>query len=111
VLQDAVSRAGIPAMSLWAAVPHYVAQAPSPKATVALLRKVEDLVDVAIDLVDLEDRARAWEQMVDELAAEDGDIMEYVKLLEERSVAELPEASGEAIAQEFERFLRRRGPG
>ena len=109
VLQDAVIRAGIPALSLWAAVPHYVAQAPSPKATVALLRKIEDLLDVAVDLADLEERARAWEQTVNELAAEDGEIAEYVRSLEERSVTDLPEASGEAIAQEFERFLRRRG--
>jgi proteasome assembly chaperone (PAC2) family protein len=109
VLQDAVTRAEIPAISLWAAVPHYVAQAPSPKATVALLRKIEDLLDVAVDLDDLEERARAWEQTVDELAGEDTEIAEYVRSLEERSVTDLPEASGEAIAREFERFLRRRG--
>lgn len=109
VLQDACTQAGVPALSLWAAVPHYVAQPPSPKATVALLRKVEDLLDFAIDLGDLEDRARGWEHTVDELAAEDSDIAEYVHSLEERDVTDLPEATGEAIAREFERFLRRRG--
>jgi proteasome assembly chaperone (PAC2) family protein len=109
VLQDACTQASLPALSLWAAVPHYVAQPPSPKATVALLRKIEDLLDFAVDLGDLEDRARGWEHTVDELAAEDGDIAEYVHSLEEREVTELPEATGEAIAQEFERFLRRRG--
>ncbi len=109
VLQDACQRAGMSSVSLWAAVPHYVAQPPSPKATVALLRRVEDLLDVAVDLGDLEDEARSWERTVDELAAEDNEISEYVSSLEQRAVTELPEASGEVIAQEFERFLRRRG--
>lgn len=109
VLQDACHRAGIPSVSLWAAVPHYVSQAPSPKATVALLRRIEDLLDLAVDLGDLEESARAWEATVDELAAEDSDIAEYVHSLEQRAVTDLPEASGEVIAQEFERFLRRRG--
>lgn len=109
VLQDACVQAGLPAVSLWAAVPHYVSQPPSPKATVALLRRVEDLLDLAVDFGDLEEQARSWERTVDELAGEDSDIAEYVRSLEERDVTDLPEASGEAIAREFERFLRRRG--
>ncbi len=109
VLQDACHRRGMASVSLWAAVPHYVSQPPSPKATVALLRRIEDLLDVAVDLGELEESARAWERTVDELAAEDGEIAEYVQSLEQRAVTDLPEASGEVIAQEFERFLRRRG--
>lgn len=109
VLTEACRGAGIPSLSLWAAVPHYVSQSPSPKATVALLRRVEDLLDLALDFGELEESARAWEATVDALAAEDTDIAEYVRSLEERSVTELPEASGEVIAEEFERFLRRRG--
>lgn len=109
VLQDACVQAGLPSLSLWAAVPHYVAQPPAPKATMALLRRIEDLLDLAVDLGDLEQRARDWERTVNELAAEDGDVAEYVRSLEERDVTDLPEASGEAIAREFERFLRRRG--
>lgn len=109
VLQDACVHRRMPAVSLWAAVPHYVAQPPSPKATVALLRRLEDLLDVAIDLGQLEQSARDWEQSVNELMAEDQDVADYVRSLEERDVADLPEASGEMIAQEFERFLRRRG--
>ncbi|HEX7353666.1 MAG TPA: PAC2 family protein [Mycobacteriales bacterium] len=109
VLTEACRATGIPALSLWAAVPHYVSQSPSPKATVALLRRVEDLLDLALDFGELEDAARAWETTVDQLAAEDSDISEYVRSLEERAVTELPEASGEVIAEEFERFLRRRG--
>ena len=100
---------------MWAAVPHYVAQPPCPKATLALLRKVEDLLDLTIPLGDLPDEARAWERGVDELASEDEEVADYVRTLEQaRDTADLPEASGEAIAQEFERYLRRRageGPG
>ncbi|MEZ5116681.1 MAG: PAC2 family protein [Candidatus Nanopelagicales bacterium] len=110
VLQDACARAGVPAVSLWAAVPHYVAQPPCPKATLALVRRIEDLLDVPVPLGDLVEDARAWELGVDELAAEDEEVAEYVRQLEEaRDTTELPEASGEAIAREFERYLRRRG--
>jgi proteasome assembly chaperone (PAC2) family protein len=110
VIQDACTRFGIPAISLWAAVPHYVASPPCPKATLALVGRIEDLLDVPVPLGDLPEEARAWEAGVDELASEDDEIEEYVKQLEEvRDTADLPEASGEAIAREFERYLRRRG--
>jgi predicted ATP-grasp superfamily ATP-dependent carboligase len=112
VLQDACAKADLTTVSLWAAVPHYVAQPPSPKATLALLRRVEDLLDVTVPLGDLPEEARAWENGVNELAEQDSEVAEYVKALEEQKDAtELPEASGDAIAREFERFLRRRGPG
>lgn len=110
VIQDACTRFGIPAASLWAAVPHYVAQPPCPKATLALVRRIEDLLDVPVPLGDLVEEARAWEIGVDELAAEDDEVADYVRQLEEaRDTTDLPEASGEAIAREFERYLRRRG--
>ncbi|MEP6761565.1 MAG: PAC2 family protein [Sporichthyaceae bacterium] len=109
VINDACGRAGIPALSIWAAVPHYVAQPPCPKATLALLRHIEDLLDVPIPLGELPEDARAWERGVDELAAEDAEVAEYVRSLEEaKDLAEAPEASGDAIAREFERYLRRR---
>ena len=109
VLQDACAQAGIPAVSLWAAVPHYVAQPPCPKATLALLARIEDLLDVPVPLGDLPEESRAWQIGVDELAAEDDEIAAYVRTLEEAvDTAELPEASGDAIAREFERYLRRR---
>ena len=111
VLQDSAARAGLPSVSFWAAVPHYVAQPPCPKATLALLRHVEEMLDLAIPLGDLPEEARAWERGVDELAGEDEEIAEYVQRLERaRDTTELPEASGEHIAREFERYLRRRGP-
>ena len=110
VLHDAAAVLELPALSLWAAVPHYVGQPPSPKATLALLRMVEEMLDVTIPLGDLPEDARAWEHGVDELAEEDSEIGAYVRQLEEaKDTADLPEASGEAIAQEFERYLRRRG--
>lgn len=108
VLSQALAGTGLPSVSFWAAVPHYVAQTPCPKAALALLRRVEDLLDVTVPLGDLPDRAREWERQVDELAAEDEDVAAYIATLEDREPAtELPEASGEAIAKEFERFLQR----
>ncbi|MGW5421030.1 PAC2 family protein [Streptomyces sp. NPDC003943] len=112
ILQEACTHAGVPAVSLWAAVPHYVSQPPNPKATLALLNRLEDLIDLRIPLGELPEDARAWQVGVDQLAAEDSEVAEYVQTLEEaRDTAELPEASGEAIAREFERYLRRREPG
>jgi proteasome assembly chaperone (PAC2) family protein len=110
VFQDLCAQAGLPAVSFWAAVPHYVAQPPCPKATLALLRRVEDLLDLPVPLGDLPEQARTWERSVDELAAEDSDVAEYIASLEQREPeVDLPEASGEAIAKEFERYLRRGG--
>ncbi len=109
VLQHACADAGLPAVSLWASVPHYVAQPPCPKATLALLRGVEDVLDVSLPLADLPAEARAWERGVDELAEQDSEVAEYVRTLEEaKDATDLPEASGDAIAREFERYLRRR---
>jgi phytoene/squalene synthetase len=91
-------------------VPHYVAQSPSPKVTLALLRSVEDVLDAPLPQAELPEEARAWERGVDELAQQDSDVAEYVRTLEEaKDATDLPEASGDAIAREFERYLRRRG--
>ena len=112
VLQHEASRRGLDALSVWAAVPHYVAHPPSPKATAALLVQIEELLGEPIPLGDLPDDAEAWQHGVDELAADDSEIAEYVSQLEQaKDTADLPEASGEAIAREFERYLRRRDRG
>jgi proteasome assembly chaperone (PAC2) family protein len=109
VIVDAAHEAGIPTMSVWAAVPHYAGGSPSPKATLALLTRLEELLDTIIGHDDLPEQARAWEHGVDELAQSDDEVAEYVQTLEQaQDTTELPEASGDAIAREFERYLRRR---
>ncbi|RCW40448.1 putative ATP-grasp superfamily ATP-dependent carboligase [Halopolyspora algeriensis] len=113
IFQDACVQAGIPAISFWAAVPHYVSQPPSPKATLALLHRVEETLDLEVPLSNLPEQAEEWENTVSEMADEDEDVRNYVRALEERGDAEtaLTETSGDTIAAEFERYLRRRGPG
>lgn len=115
VLQDYCVQAGVPAVSIWAAVPHYVSHPPSPKATLALLHKLEDVLDVEIPLGALPEQAEEWQRTVTEMAEEDEEISEYVRGLEERGDAEteftLDDVSGDKIAAEFERYLRRRRPG
>lgn len=110
VIADQAERVGIPTVSLWASVPHYVHNAPSPKAVLALLGKVEELTGLSIPRGSLEVDAKAWEAGVDALAADDDEMAGYITQLEQaRDAVDAPEASGEAIAQEFERYLRRRG--
>jgi hypothetical protein len=109
VFHEACARAGLKVVTFWASVPHYVAQPPCPKATLSLLHRAEDALDIAIPLGDLPEQTRAWEHGVDELAREDSEIADYISSLEEREdEAALPEASGDAIAKAFERYLRRR---
>jgi proteasome assembly chaperone (PAC2) family protein len=108
IIQDACMRRGVDAISLWAAVPHYAASSPSPKVTLALVNTLEEFLDVSIPLSDLPERADIWEKEVNDLAAEDSEVADYVKALEEsKDAAELPEVSGDSIAKEFERYLRR----
>ena len=109
ILQAECDAVGISGISLWAAIPHYVANPPCPKATLALIRGLEDVLNTSIPVADLVEESRDWETGVEELTKDDDDIAEYVRNLEEsQDAAELPEASGEAIAKEFERYLRRR---
>ncbi len=109
VLSDTLKRAGVEVLMLWAAIPHYVSHPSCPKATLALLSQLESLLDVSLELGELPELSRAWERGVDELAAEDTEVAEYVASLEQQQDAtDLPEASGDAIAAEFERYLRRR---
>jgi proteasome assembly chaperone (PAC2) family protein len=108
VIQDSCIRRGIDAISLWAAIPHYASNSPSPKASLALVNALEDFLEVSIPQGDLPDEALEWEAEVTELAKEDSDVSEYVKALEEsKDAVDLPEATGESIARELERFLRR----
>lgn len=108
VLQDAANRRGLDAVSLWAAVPHYVSTPPSPKASLALVNALEDFLEISISQGDLPERAHEWEKGVDQMAAEDSEVGDYVRQLEKSKDAnDLPEMSGELLAREVERFLRR----
>jgi hypothetical protein len=113
VFEHFAEQAGIPTASLWASVPHYVATAaPSPKATLALLDRLEELTGVGPAREHLRTEAAAWEASIDAAAAEDEDMTEYIRQLERtRDTWDSPDASGDAIAQAFERYLRRRGDG
>lgn len=109
VLALGAEAAGIPTMSIWASVPHYVHNAPSPKAMLALIDKLEEIVDVVIPRGELAAEAAEWESGINALAAEDEEMAAYIEQLEQaRDTVDSPEASGEAIAQEFERYLRKR---
>ena len=110
VFQDACVQSGLPAVSFWAAVPHYVSQPPSPRATMALLQRVEEVLELTVPLGALPQQADDWVKQVDEMAQEDEEVVEYVRSLEERQTAsDLSQANGDQIAREFERYLRRRG--
>jgi proteasome assembly chaperone (PAC2) family protein len=129
VLHDAARKVGFASASIWAPVPHYVATAPNPKATHALLERLGLLLDVGLELTDLEIAASAWERSVDEVVAGDADAKSYVERLEQRydeangldaatadddsetddeedwlDEDDLP--SGESLAEDFERYLR-----
>jgi proteasome assembly chaperone (PAC2) family protein len=108
VIADACLRRGIDAISLWAAIPHYASNSPSPKATLALINALEDFLEISLPQGDLHADSLEWESEVDELAREDSDVAEYVKALEEsKDSALLSDVSGEDLARELERFLRR----
>lgn len=108
VIQDGCVRRGIDAIALWAAVPHYANATPSPKATLALVNGLEDFLEISLPQGDLPERALAWEAAVNEMVKEDSDIEEYIKTLEESKDAnEISDESGEELAREVERFLRR----
>ncbi|HTW07660.1 MAG TPA: PAC2 family protein [Acidimicrobiales bacterium] len=119
VVSDALGQAGIPTVSLWASVPHYVSQSASPKATLALVEKAVRILGSTVDVVELEISAAAYERQINELVASDDDASAYVTRLEEQDSEadaggqmgaedgpKLGPASGEHLAAEVERYLR-----
>lgn len=101
---------GLRAINLWVGVPDYLTDSPSPKAELALASAVERYTGVEIDIPVLEEESRAWELGADELVELNPHLVELLKGLEQlNDSTELPEASGDAIAAEFERYLRKRG--
>jgi predicted ATP-grasp superfamily ATP-dependent carboligase len=112
VLHEAAEHAELDVISFWAHVPHYVSQPPCPKATLALLHRVEEVLDLPVPTGNLEADAADWEEQVRELVASDSEIAEYVQSLEQRDDEPgLEPLSGDEIAKEFEKYLRRRGGG
>jgi len=116
VLHAGCAQAGLPSASVWASVPHYVAAAASPKAALALLRKLEPLVGVSVDVSELEQASTEYEHQVGLAVQSDPDIQAFVERLERRAVEDGKEAispqdlpSGDLLAREFQRFLRQRG--
>jgi len=113
VLQDACRNGGIPAASLWAAVPHYVSLAPSPRAARALCDRLGSLLDVPIDTTELAEAEETYSEQVTEAVSSDAETSAYVEELERRTDEldleeheELP--SGDSLAAELTRFLRER---
>jgi predicted ATP-grasp superfamily ATP-dependent carboligase len=117
VLHDASNRAGLPSISIWAAVPHYLPAAPNPKAALALVRRVSDLLRIDVPTEALRGAVAAWEGGVAQLVSESDELAEYLSRLEDAAdegepeirMSDEPVPSGEAIAEEFERFLREQG--
>jgi proteasome assembly chaperone (PAC2) family protein len=115
VLHSIAADAGLPSMSLWASIPHYVAAAPSPKAALALVRRLESLVGVSVDASELEQASLTYERQVGLAVSSDPDVQAFVERLERDAENDedpltpddLP--SGDLIASEFQRFLRQRG--
>ncbi|HEX6597097.1 MAG TPA: PAC2 family protein [Acidimicrobiales bacterium] len=107
VLHDALNKASVPSASLWAAVPHYVAGTPSPKAALALVERAAQLLDIPVVTADLAQLAVDYERQVSEVVAGDEDVAAYVSRLEETTDSEgLELTSGEELAAEFQKFLR-----
>jgi hypothetical protein len=110
VLQDACTKAELEAISFWVHVPHYANNPPCAKATLALLHRVEDVLDLPVPVADLAEESAEWEERLRAAAEQDAELAEYVRELEERSGdAGLQPLSGDEIAHEFEKYLRRRG--
>jgi predicted ATP-grasp superfamily ATP-dependent carboligase len=114
VLHDACARAHIPSVSLWAAVPHYVSLAPSPRAALALCQRLGDILGTTIDVEELEEASERYSEQVSEAVASDDETSAYVEELEQRAELlddeqDLP--SGDSLAAELTRFLRERERG
>ena len=110
VLHDAFAKAGLPSASLWAAVPHYVASTPSPKASLALVERATGLLSASVVTADLKVAALDYERQVSEVVAADDDVSAYVRRLEasadEDDIADMETVTGEDLVDELEQFLR-----
>jgi len=110
---EACREAGMPAVSLWAAVPHYLAANPNPKATLALLERTDSMIDLQTDLRDLKDAVGEFNQRVDDAVRASGDFSQYVENLEEEDpdvvvpfADEIDLDDPDVLVTEIENFLR-----
>lgn len=107
VLGHEIEKAGIPTISIWAQVPHYVASMPSPKAALALTNDLEIMLGFTVDHKEILEAAFEWERSVDTFVEGDEDLQNYIAVLEKtRDEAEAEELSTDQLALEFEKFLR-----
>jgi predicted ATP-grasp superfamily ATP-dependent carboligase len=107
VLGHAIEKAGIPTISIWAQVPHYVASMPSPKAALALVNDLEIMLGFTVDHKEILESAFEWERSVDSFVEGDEDLLNYIAGLERsRDEAEAEEMTTDQLALEFEKFLR-----
>ncbi len=113
VVHDCCRQLGMTSASLWAAVPHYVAAVPNPKAALALLRRLEGLTGIAVDATELEEETAGYEEQIGRAVAANPEIAELVERIEAEQVEQLGEEgdelpSADTIAREFQQFLRQR---
>lgn len=110
VFAQFAEQVGIPAVAVWASVPHYVHNSPSPKVARALMGKIMEISGITVDTAEIDAESVTWEKSVNEMISGDEDLSEYIGQLEEKRDAETSaEASGDALAEEFEKFLRDTG--
>ncbi|HEY3435937.1 MAG TPA: PAC2 family protein, partial [Solirubrobacterales bacterium] len=113
VVHDLCRQGGIDSASLWAAVPHYVAAVPNPKAALALLRRLEGLTGIAVEAAELEEETVDYEEQIGRAVAANPEIEELVSRIEAEQSELLDEEgdlpSADTLAQDFQRFLRQRG--
>ena len=107
IIAERLQLDNIPFLSFWAAVPHYVHNAPAPKAALALVQAVEDVLQVGLDSSSLADESFEWERGIDEVAEQDDEMANYIESLEQRRDSmDTEQVSGDQIAFEFEKYLR-----
>jgi proteasome assembly chaperone (PAC2) family protein len=113
VVHDRCRRLGMTSASLWAAVPHYVAAVPSPKAALALLRRLEGITGIAVDAAELEHEADSYEEQIGRAVAANPEIEELVQRIESEQSEQLEDSedlpSADSLARDFQRFLRQQG--
>ena len=110
VVHDCCRQLGMTSASLWAAVPHYVAAVPNPKAALALLRRLESITGIAVQASDLEGEATSYEEQIGRAIAANPEIEELVQRIESEQSEQLEGdedlPSADSLARDFQRFLR-----